>query len=84
MPVRIAAGLARLGRRRKVGIALEPVFDDVVEELLRPQQARVGLPGDQSLLQSQFRRNDLGIELVALVLSCGHDVSKGFSEDFPG
>ena len=42
--------LRAVRRRRLVGVAVEPVLDDVVVELLGPEQPGVRLPGDALLL----------------------------------
>ncbi len=55
-----------------------------MEELLRPEQARVGLPGDQALLGAKLGGDDLGVELVALSLPLGHDLLKTFAEGLRG
>ncbi len=46
------------------GVALKPLIDIKVIELLRPQEARVSLPLHESLIFGQHARLKLGIELV--------------------
>ena len=55
LPVAVAAVLAACGRRRLVGIAVEPVLDDVVVELLAPEQPGVRLPRDAALVVRERR-----------------------------
>ena len=75
-PVGIAAAQAVLRRFRPVAIALEPVFDDVVVELLGPQKAGVALAADQVFLGREGLGDDVVVELVAL----GDPLGEGFVE----
>ena len=53
-------------RRRLAGIALEPVLDDVVVELARPQEAGVGLADDVALGRVERRVAPVGVVVVGL------------------
>ena len=65
-PVGVAA-LGAAGRRRGLRrIALEPVLDDVVVELLAPEQAGVALPEHPPLVLRRGLRQALAVELVGL------------------
>ena len=54
------------GWRRHVGVALQPVFDDVMVKLLAPEQPGVGLPDNAAFFLCHARRNALVVEFVSL------------------
>ena len=59
------------GRRRLAGIAVEPVVDHVVVELLRPEQPGIGLPADAAVVVRCAGRDCGSIELVRLADAVG-------------
>ncbi len=63
-PIRIAPGLARLGRRRPGGIAVEPPIHFVAEVLLRPHQPGKCLAHHQPFVVSDVTRLDHAVKLV--------------------
>ena len=68
-PLVIAALAAFRGWGRIAGIALQPVFDDVVIKLLRPQHAGKALAHDVLCIRRKILRYDGGVELVGLALA---------------
>eukprot|EP00053_Salpingoeca_punica_P018048 m.175423 g.175423 ORF g.175423 m.175423 type:complete len:782 (+) comp17347_c0_seq5:171-2516(+) len=65
-PVGVAAAEPLARRRRLVTVALEPVADDVVVELLGPEEACEGLALHQALVWGQLERHDLRVKVVSL------------------
>ena len=76
-PLVVPAVLARLGGGGARRVAVEPVVDDVVVELLRPEQ-----PGERLALHGALRRrrasggSDGGVELVGLGAAAAKTSSK--------
>ncbi len=78
-PVAVAPAQPLGRRRRVIRVALQPVLDDVMVELLRPEEAGVGLPRDPARLgvgRSRQRR----VELVRLALPHGQDLLERVAE----
>src|SRR5262249_1908707 len=63
-PIVISALFTRVGRRRLLRIAAEPVLDDVMIELLGPEQAGVGLTGNTGFRTLQRTAKASRIKLV--------------------
>src|SRR5207248_677020 len=69
LPFAVAPVPALRWRRRLIGIAREPVLDDVVVKLLAPKQASVGLPRDALRVGREIRRDARAVEIVGLSLA---------------
>ena len=69
------------GRRRRSRIAEQPVLDDVVVELLRPEQAGVGAPGDKAFTIGKLGGQDGPVERVALRSTSGEDLLEASDVD---
>src|SRR6516162_3464111 len=82
-PVMVAALLTLRGRRRLARIAVQPITDDVVVKLLRPQQAPVRLPNDAAFLVTDARGNARGMELVGLAAAFCKDALAGWTRKRP-
>src|SRR6266850_5894771 len=67
---------AVLGRRRKEGIALEPVAHSIVVELFRPDEAGACLTKDGCV----FRERHPGVEGVRFLLARGEDLVEALPE----
>ena len=63
-PFRVAAGLALVRRRRLGGIALQPLLDDVIIELLRPEHPGERLPLDGTMFVAQATGSERAVKLV--------------------
>lgn len=74
-PIGIPPAKPRL-RWRLGGSAFEPVFDDIIEKLLGPQQAGIPLAADQALGVRDAFGNDFIVEIIAL----GGAAGEGFIE----
>src|SRR5439155_9807244 len=74
-PVVVAALAPARGRRRLRRVALEPVLHDVVVELLRPEQARVGLTDDGLLALAERPGDVAGVERVRLADAVREDAA---------
>ena len=61
-----SSALVAGGGSGAVGVALQPVVDDVVVELLAPEEPGVSLPGDAALVLRGARRHAVGVEVVGL------------------
>jgi hypothetical protein len=61
-------------RRAAGGIAEQPILDDVMVELLRPEQAGVGAPGDEAFTVGKLGGQDGLVERVALRSTLGEDL----------
>ena len=68
-PLMVAALATLRGRGRIARIAFEPIFDDVVIELLGPQHAGKTLSHDVLCIWREVLRNHCGVELVSFVLA---------------
>ena len=89
-PLVIATLVPLLGRRRVAGIALQPVLDDVVIELLGPEHSGKALAHHVLLVGRQVLRNDGRVKFVGLnptqpqdpfeVVKCAFSVEVAFSE----
>src|SRR5207247_9919796 len=75
-PVVVAALAAARGRRRLRRVALEPVLHDVVVELLRPEQARVGLTDDGLLALAERPGNVARVERIRLADAVREDAAR--------
>jgi hypothetical protein len=67
-PVEVADRLARVGGRRLVRVAGEPVFDDEMVKLLAAEQTGARLSRNAALLRREMLQfwKHLGVELVGL------------------
>ena len=73
-----------LGRRRRLrGVTLEPAFDVVVGELLRPEEPRERLPHDALRVVGVVRRDHRRVELVRLGPALGENGLELRSERIP-
>ena len=70
-PVAVASVQSLGWRRRLHRIALEPVVNVVVVELLRPEQSREGLPLHEPFVLGELRPLQAVVELVSLALPSG-------------
>ena len=81
----VVAPVDPLGRRRRrPGIALEPVADHIVIELLRPQHAGERLPHHVAGVRRQVGRNHGRVELVGFANPFGEDVVEAGAERLLG
>ena len=71
-PVGVAPVLAGGGRGGLVGVAVEPVIDDELEELFGPEQTGVTLAGDHEILVGAAFGEDVRVEGFALGDAGGH------------
>src|SRR5712691_12983265 len=67
LPVVIAPPPAGRWWRWLPGVAFQPVFDHVVEELLGPEQASVGLAHHPACFRPESRRDARSIEVVGFL-----------------
>ena len=72
-PIVIASGGALWRRRRIAGIAVQPLFDHVVIELLRPQESGEALAHYVFGVGRESLRNDGGVEFVGFLFAGGED-----------
>jgi len=79
-PLAIAAVLPVRRRRRLRRVAFQPLLDDVMVVLLRPEQARERLPRDVDRIRRQRRRQDGLVELVGFGDAGGEDGVERCSE----
>ena len=63
-PVVIASVFARFRRRRHIRVALEPITDHVVIELLRPKQSGITLAHHIALQLGEFGVAQIAVKLV--------------------
>ena len=68
-PFVVAAFAALRGWGRIAGVALQPIVDDIVIELLRPQHARKTLTHDVLCIRRKILRNNRAIEFVGFALA---------------
>ena len=80
-PLVVAAVLARLGRWRLARIAIDPVVDDVVVELPRPDEAGVGLARDQRFVFGHRRVAMHRVELVGFGTTLLENIVEAVVED---
>ena len=66
LPIAVATAPARWRRRGLCRVAVEPLLDDVVVELLRPQKPRERLSHDALRVFAQVFGDDRRVELVGL------------------
>ena len=83
-PIRVAARLARLRRRRNVGIAREPVLHDIMVKLFVPEQAGVGSSRDKTLLRTGVGRDDFAVVLVGFLLALSDHAAEALSKELLG
>src|SRR5262249_27093772 len=73
-PILVAAREALRRRAWLLRIAREPIFHDVVIELLAPEKTCVRLTRDAALRLADGRRNTRCIEFIAFADALGEDV----------
>src|SRR5438270_12616922 len=74
LPLAISAVLAFLRWGRICGIAIQPIFDYVMVELLGPQHAGETLAHHVLSVGRENTRNDGGVEFICFAMTKCHDV----------
>jgi hypothetical protein len=65
---------AHVRRQRQLRVAVDPVGNDILVELLRPQQTGIGLPADGLFDARQGLRDFRSVEGVGFGLALGEDL----------
>ncbi len=79
LPIVVAAVPAGIGRRGFVGVSLQPVFNNVVIKLLGPEEPRVRLAGDISMVRGKI----FGDARVIKRIGFGNTLLKYISKSVP-